>query len=138
MAICSQRVYFFDADTGEELSGHCCTGAAEAGIYNSKRYVGTHLGFAVFERGAERMVTAADFPGRRVVAKIWYPGIDGRGHSKWLLLVDRAKGWIGNKEWCRDFSATTNPPHAELPARQQAIIANCKRAIRAIRSRKAA
>lgn len=119
----SHRVYLFDADTGEELAGFCCTGTAEAGIYKGHRYIGTHLGFGIVEGKKHRALTADDYPGRRIVAKLWYPG-ERRGNAEWKLLVSRAKGWQGN-----EADIPGGIPHAPLPRKLQGVLANCKRAI---------
>lgn len=92
------RTYFFDADTGEELLSGADMGAFCAGIYNGRRYFGTHLGFMIVDSAMMyRQITAANFPGHRVIVKQWEPGAGGKGHSTWSLLVDRAKGWAGNE-----------------------------------------
>ena len=98
------RTYFYDANTGEELFSGADLGNHEAGIWNGRRYFGTHLGFSVVDPKTMVLheVTAADFPGRRVLVKQWHVGVDGNGHGTWSLLVDRAKGWRGN-EACREL-----------------------------------
>jgi len=97
----SSRWYFFDVDTGEELPFAECAsmGTAESGIWNRRRYKDTSL--AVFGIDLTTRIyteiTAATFPGRRVAAKEWYPGTDGKPHHEWMALVDRGRGWQGNE-----------------------------------------
>lgn len=94
----SSRVYFYDADTGEELYGAIDVGCLEAGIWKGQRYMNTRLGVSVVDLNTrmQGFVCADAFPGRRVEVRTWLP----EGHSmkpERFFLVDRARGWQGNE-----------------------------------------
>lgn len=71
------RVYFFDAVTGEEieheLNGRPNTGTGSFVAAGGKRYMNVRTEVYVVMNKQERKVTAADFGGRGVLAKIWHP-----------------------------------------------------------------
>ena len=99
------RVYFYDLDTREELAEYADTGRLEMGIRDGARYTDTCMGVAVVDHEARdvRVISAEDFPGRRVAVKFWAP----RGHWKgqdaneenvsWAFLPCKANGWAGNE-----------------------------------------
>lgn len=89
------RAYFFDADTGEELYAAEYRGNDESGIWKGRRYTDTRLGVDCVDLTTNigGNVTAACFPGRRVIVKVWFPEMAGEVFA----LVDRARGWTGNE-----------------------------------------
>lgn len=115
------RVYFYDIDTREEItlgdnySGLHSTGASEYAIRDNKRYTDTRLSVYVvcFETKTVREVTAADFPGRRVAVKEWYPNGHWKGQQanetnvEWYYLADTRNGFQGNKTDTGKLTRTT-------------------------------
>lgn len=105
------RIYFYDADTREELADHPANGAewlatgafvhghgkssADDVVIRSKRTAaaierGEASGTLDYKRGVEFgfapgaiRLTAADFPGRRVRFKVWHPN----GVYEWRTLA---------------------------------------------------
>lgn len=98
------RFYFYDVDTREEVASYANHGRRCCGIRDGARYMDTMLAAVVVDHETRtvREVTAADFPGRRIAVKEWFP----RGHWKgqdddqenidWAFLVDERNGWEGN------------------------------------------
>lgn len=87
------RVYFFDLDTRKELADHplngmCWTSSGAMVAYLGQYVDGTAgmVGGAAYLDGKPRRVrvTAASFPGRRVVAKVWC----GADDVEWRLLAE--------------------------------------------------
>lgn len=118
----STRLYFYDVDTraplvarrsgqrlelgtrqeigtaGQEAFGWSGTG--EAAIWNGTRWMDTKLQFAAIwidRPAAWFTIDASAFPGRRVAVKHWHPAEGKTGHAEWFALVDRERGWRGNK-----------------------------------------
>jgi hypothetical protein len=111
----SSRVYFYGAD-GKELVGHKYNGLElnrsgafiiRNGVFlaNARYEIGVKLG-----KDLEHTVTAADFGGKPVKVKWWYPGVDEAGHAEWFFLVPPVPGDI---EAC-SFKGTTFPPKAKF------------------------
>lgn len=90
------RVYFYDADTGEELKEGSFNGNFEAGIWKNARWSDTRIGFIIVDPvdKMRKEIDASDFPGRRVLVKVWYGATK---LSDWFALVDLARGWKGNE-----------------------------------------
>lgn len=97
----ASRIYFIDALTGTEidtnLNGreYSGTGACGASPRTGIAYDdATWSVEVVMGRGEYRTVTAADFPGRLVIAKMWHPG---RGEGERViqnrLLIAREDGF---------------------------------------------
>jgi hypothetical protein len=98
------RVYFYDIDTREEVTlgsnepGLPVAGRLPCGIRDGARYMDTCLGINVldFEKRLSRVVTAEDFPGRRVAAKTWRKNWEHETEVEWTFLVSKSNGWMGN------------------------------------------
>lgn len=91
----ASRAYFYDVDTGEEILSGACAGRSESGIYNGARFTDTVLEVFFHDLATREgfRAKASDFPGRRVMVKLWH----GENHFQWSALVDEAKGWKGNE-----------------------------------------
>lgn len=114
----SQRVYFYDLDTREEIKDHPLAGMFWTGsgpmVSHEGRYVdGTALvvaGAAYLDGTARRVeVTAESFPGRRVCAKVWYATSDVRPEWRILARGDGSRV-LGRQprvgaEWVAQFKA---------------------------------
>lgn len=68
----SARVYLYDIQTRREIAaGYVCEGIGAYGVREGIKYTDTTVSLEISDRGAARTLTAADFPGRLVCAKIW-------------------------------------------------------------------
>lgn len=92
----ASRVYFVDANTGEELYSAGWLGTSSMASYNGKNYEDTCLSLEVVDLDTriKGRITADWFPGRSVLVKLWRPGEMGKpGTVEVLALVDRFRGW---------------------------------------------
>ena len=92
------RVYFLDAETGEELrfSGAPNMSMGASGFWKGARYTDTTFNVGIVDELGRRLEVNADaFPGRRVLVKAWCP----RG-IEWRALVATSRGWekVGGPE----------------------------------------
>ena len=88
------RVYFVDAETGEELrfSGAPNMSMGASGFWKGARYTDTVFNVGIIDELGRRLeVTADAFPGHRVIVKAWCP----RG-IEWRALVATSRGWERN------------------------------------------
>lgn len=110
----SSRVYFYGPD-GKELEGHKYNGLPinrtsafvvrnGKSLKNAKYEIGVHLG-----KDLEHPVTAADFGGKPVKVKWWFPGVDGLGHAEWFFLVPPVPGDVEACNFKGEF-----PPEAKF------------------------
>ncbi len=114
------RFYFYDIDTREEVASFPNNGRRECGIRDGARYMDTMLAAVVVDHDARvvRHVTAADFPGRRIAVKEWFPRGHWKGQAhdekneKWAFLVDERNGWCGNRADTGTLATRTLGPAA--------------------------
>lgn len=91
------RIYLFDAVTREELGSFGWLGTSEAAIEDGVRVFGTAFEVDVVDLATRvrRELTAADFPGRVVVAKHWHPDY-AKSEIEYRVLVTREDGFKRN------------------------------------------
>ncbi len=96
------RCYFIDALTNEEIpcewngwfpaSEDSCAASPASGVQYADTMWSMTVKPAPYARG-ERKITAADFPGRMVVVKLWHSGITRPG-ADYRMLVTREMGFV--------------------------------------------
>lgn len=127
------RLYFEDALTGREVetpwNGRSYSAAGPAGASPRRDVIYDDTAFAVdvdLGRGRHRTVTAEDFPGRLVVAKLWSPGVTaGLRAVQRRLLVSRDDGFVAPSELrgrvTHDALLTNHKALEYLAARRRAM-----------------
>jgi hypothetical protein len=89
----STRVYFIDADTGEEVWTVATLGNGAMGEHAGRAYGDTLLWLDGVDLNTRILgrITAEYFSGRRILVKFWYPYAPNRPEIK--ALVDARRGW---------------------------------------------